>query len=590
MKILKLLNNKNFTILLIFFLTIYVQQLLATDSVDIWNLENNSKEITTTPEDNIIIEKKENKNLIYEMQLQKKNIRLINEDNDFSSKKSNIIGIYDPADNDLSINMWSYSDGLRILQLMEKINKIDLSKDSIEILDIVLLTNTFQPQNNISTTQFLNLKSDWLIKQSDLNLIKKYLIKNKNLKYKGDLLKFYIDEYLSKGDIASACEIFENLDSNFEDNYLSKFNIYCLINDKKNDVAQLQLDLLIESGFKNKFFENTFSYLMGYEVKIDKTVSEESLLDFHLSHLTNSNFIFNPTMTTSKLIWRYLSSFNLLASVESIDLQDKNKVFSIEKATSEKNYTEKDLFELYKRFMFNINQLLSVEQSFKVLPNHEARALVYQGILLEKNSEEKIKLIKILKDLFIQENISNAFDTELVKLLKLIDKVDVPSSHTSFYDFYIESSEIKISKIKFNNKILHQSKLLNYFTEKKNSKKNTEKELADILKKTKKNKKYFFSTKDIILLESLKSDGIKIPKNYDEMFELNQALVPVDLQILINNNETGLVLLRLVQIIGEDMIKDMDTETLYFIIDILNQLNIDKLRNKVLIKVLPLKV
>ena len=74
------------------------------------------------------------------------------------------------------------------------------------------------------------------------------------------------------------------------------------------------------------------------------------------------------------------------------------------------------------------------------------------------------------------------------------------------------------------------------------------------------------------------------------MFELNQALVPVDLQILINNNETGLVLLRLVQIIGEDMIKDMDTETLYFIIDILNQLNIDKLRNKVLIKVLPLKV
>ena len=590
MKILKLLNNKNFTILLIFFLTIYVQQLLATDSVDIWNLENNSKEITTTPEDNIIIEKKENKNLIYEMQLQKKNIRLINEDNDFSSKKSNIIGIYDPADNDLSINMWSYSDGLRILQLMEKINKIDLSKDSIEILDIVLLTNTFQPQNNISTTQFLNLKSDWLIKQSDLNLIKKYLIKNKNLKYKGDLLKFYIDEYLSKGDIASACEIFENLDSNFEDNYLSKFNIYCLINDKKNDVAQLQLDLLIESGFKNKFFENTFSYLMGYEVKIDKTVSEESLLDFHLSHLTNSNFIFNPTMTTSKLIWRYLSSFNLLASVESIDLQDKNKVFSIEKATSEKNYTEKDLFELYKRFMFNINQLLSVEQSFKVLPNHEARALVYQGILLEKNSEEKIKLIKIIKNLFIKENISNAFDTELVKLLKLIDKVDVPSSHTSFYDFYIESSEIKISKIKFNNKILHQSKLLNYFTEKKNSKKNTEKELADILKKTKKNKKYFFSTKDIIILESLKSDGIKIPKNYDEMFELNQALVPVDLQILINNNETGLVLLRLVQIIGEDMIKDMDTETLYFIIDILNQLNIDKLRNKVLIKVLPLKV
>ena len=34
----------------------------------------------------------------------------------------------------------------------------------------------------------------------------------------------------------------------------------------------------------------------------------------------------------------------------------------------------------------------------------------------------------------------------------------------------------------------------------------------------------------------------------------------------------------------------MDSETLYFIVTILNQLDIDKLRNKLLLKVLPLKV
>ena len=86
------------------------------------------------------------------------------------------------------------------------------------------------------------------------------------------------------------------------------------------------------------------------------------------------------------------------------------------------------------------------------------------------------------------------------------------------------------------------------------------------------------------------SDGIEISKKYDELLELNQALVPKDIQFLINNNENGLVLLRLVEIIGQDMIADMDVETLYFIVNILNQLNIDKLRNKILIKVLPLKV
>ena len=31
----------------------------------------------------------------------------------------------------------------------------------------------------------------------------------------------------------------------------------------------------------------------------------------------------------------------------------------IEKATHEKNYQEKELFDLYKKFQFNINQLLS---------------------------------------------------------------------------------------------------------------------------------------------------------------------------------------------------------------------------------------
>jgi len=48
--------------------------------------------------------------------------------------------------------------------------------------------------------------------------------------------------------------------------------------------------------------------------------------------------------------------------------------------------------------------------------------------------------------------------------------------------------------------------------------------------------------------------------------------------------------LRLVEIIGEDKITDMDPETLYFIISSLNQLDIDQLRNQILLKVLPLKV
>ena len=51
-----------------------------------------------------------------------------------------------------------------------------------------------------------------------------------------------------------------------------------------------------------------------------------------------------------------------------------------------------------------------------------------------------------------------------------------------------------------------------------------------------------------------------------------------------------MILLRLVEIIGEDNLEDLGTETLYFITTTLNEINLDKLRNNILIKTLPLKV
>ena len=59
---------------------------------------------------------------------------------------------------------------------------------------------------------------------------------------------------------------------------------------------------------------------------------------------------------------------------------------------------------------------------------------------------------------------------------------------------------------------------------------------------------------------------------------------------MINNNEKGMALLRIVEVIGQDDLERIDEDTIYFIISILNQLNIDPIRNKILFKVLPLKV
>ncbi len=376
---------------------------------------------------------------------------------------------------------------------------------------------------------------------------------------------------------------------NLYDDYLSKFNIYCLINDEKREEAQLQLDLKKELGFEDNYFEKKFNYLMGYQTEVDNEISQKSILDFHLSHRTNPDFKFEPSETTSKSIWQYLLTSNLLDSVETIDLEDYNKVNIIEMATHEGNYTEKSLYDLYKRFHFSIDQLLNIKQSYKLLSNVESRALVYQGILITTEIEFKLELIKILKDLFVKDDIENAFKNELSRILQDINIDNIPPNYTNFYNQFVNEEKVTLTKIKINNKIIHQSKLLNYFREDVSTK-NIEKDLNDLLKKVKKDKGYYFSTKDIILIESLKYDGVKILKKHRNLYETTNFNIPIDIQDLINNREMGLVLLRLVEIIGEDELKNIGTDTLYFIINVLNQLNVDPLRNKILLKVLPLKV
>ena len=279
----------------------------------------------------------------------------------------------------------------------------------------------------------------------------------------------------------------------------------------------------------------------------------------------------------------------MLNSFKEIEITDLDKISLIEKAVNNKNYPEKDLFNLYKRFQFNINQLLNAKSFYKSLTNIEGRALIYQKILLESEIIERLKLLKILKESFKKDNLNNSFDIELKMFLEEIDPTDIPENLTDFYyaNIFIEKNEKK--KIKFNNDILHQSKIVNYFNG-DYSKSKIEKEINNYLKKIKKNKKYFLSKKDQILIDSLRSDGVKIDKRYDNLYQTDENEIPTDIQVMINNNEKGAAMLRIVEVIGQDELEKMDEDTISFIVNTLNQLNIDIIRNKILLKVLPLKV
>ena len=587
MRILKLLNKKILSLIIIFLLSSF-DSIAEEQPIDIWNIDK--KEIEITPETPILDKKIEvsSESSIYNMQVvQKKNT--IKLDQELVSKEIKIVGLYDPEEYGLNINMWSNSDGSKLKNLFERIDEFNLSNDASEILNILLLTNAYYPNQNITEQEFLKFKSNWLIKDSNFELIEEYLIKNQIVSMNSKLTRYLVDRYLSQSNIKKSCEIFSKINEPIEDEYLSKFDLYCLINYGKNEEAQLILDLKKELGFQDDYFENKINYLFGYIEEVDTEISEKSLLDFHLAHRTNPEFLFEPKKETSKLIWKYLSNSNLLYNIQDIEITDVDKISLIEKATNDKNYSEEELFEFYMRFQFSINQLLNTKESYKSLSSTEGRALIYQRVLLTEEPKLKLELMKILKDLFESEGIGNAFDFELKKFLNQISPEDVPSNFTTFYNNYGKNEENIDRKIKFNNKILHQSKLINYFNG-DYAKSKIEEDINKFLKKIKKDKKYVLSKKDIIFLEALKSDGIEIAKKYDNLYEINKSEIPSDIQLMINNKEVGAVLLRVIEVIGQDKIENIDDDTVYFIINTLNQLNVDLIRNKLLLKVLPLKV
>ena len=590
MKILKLLNNSYLPILLII-LFIALNVKAEDEPIDIWNIDENKIKETQLNNNQSNLETNDIKisqPSIFDLQPQNE-IETVQVSSSLNSQEVKIIGLYDPEDYDLKIDLWSNSNGDQLKNFFSNLAKIDLSKDASELMNIVLLTNAYNPQINISENEFLKIKSDWLIKQEDKKLIEEYLIKNQILNLHPNLSRYLVDQYLSDANLEKACKLFLENSKVIIDEYLSKFNLYCLINAGRVEEAQLILDLKKELGFNDEYFEKKINNLFGYNLEPELTISESSVLDFHLAHRTNPNFVFEPKKNTDPKIWKYLSASNLLYNVAEIDIIEEDKISLLEQATNDKNYLEQDLFLLYKKFQFNINQLLNATESYKSLSDIEARALIYQRTLLESNIDKKFELIKLLKDLFIKAGYPNAFENELRKFLEEIDVNDVPSNFTKFYSDNIKQEDKELSSIKFNKDILHQSRLVNYFNG-DFAKSKIEKDLNNFLKKIKKDKKYNLSKKDIILIESMKSDGIEISKKFENLYIINESEMPTDIQVLINNNEVGSTLLRIIEVIGQDELETLDDDTLYFIISALNQLDIDVIRNKILLKVLPLKV
>ena len=577
MKLLNL-NKKLFLSLILFnFLT----PVISEDSVDIWKKENLKTNNNTTIVKNKPLQQPDSKININSEKQEKIKIKA----DKIEINRDAVYGIFDPEENNLTIDMWANSEGTRIKDTIERINKIKLSSFAEQILVKTLFTISKLPNQNMTDKEFINYKIDWLVQNKKDKLIGNFLNKNNEFPNKKKIIKYLVDENISKANIKKACQNIKLINKDVKDSYLDQFKIICLIKDKKKDEAQLMLDLLREQKLSNKFFDNKIDYLLDLTNKPDNTIDDTNLLNFYLSSITIQDFTYTPNKKTNKKIWQYLTSANLF---KINDLKSKEQIKALEIAANNNSLSKSYIFEIYKNIKFNFNDFLNTDEIYLTLDSINARALVYQKFLLSDNIETKLKYLFLLNDLFKKDNLFNIYKNFLDKELKGLDQDKVPPSYQQLVvENMIYDKKNNLGKIKYNNNYYHTSKIIMFYTEKNISKKRAEKEIKNIYKKIKKNKKYKISLKDILLFETLKSDNITIPEELMDQEIMKNNLPPVELLNLGKNYETGLLLLRIVELIGQDEIMDLDKQTIYFINHLLINSGLKKFSNKILITALP---
>ena len=497
-----------------------------------------------------------------------------------------VYGIYEPANFDFNLNMWSTTKAEDLRSSLKRLNKIELSKSSNEILEVILFSFSYPPQG-MTEKEFVDLKINWLIKNDREDLIESFLTQNEQFDSKSKAVQYLVDRNIASGNIKKGCEKIRFIDAKIKDEYLEKFKIYCLIFNNKKPEAQLLLDLLREQKQSSKFYDDKINFLLGVTNKTSNKINEENLLNFYLSSITIADFKYEPTKKTKTEIWKYLNAANL---INLDDASNKEKLKDLEIAANNNQLDKNKIFEIYKQIPFSLNTLINAKNNYQTLDEISSRALIYQKYLLSDAVESKLEYLFLLEDLFKKAELTNIYAKFLSDKIEEIGIENLPEEYKETALARIFSNEdIILGKVKYNDKILHQSKILKYFVEGENKKK-VQKDIDKIFKKITKNKKYFVSAKDLALADALIKDGFSLPSNF-KYNELSQKFnVPNNLLKLIDNDQKAFLALKIVEIIGEDEPYQLDPETIYFVTNLLNKMNLVTIRNKVLNSALPLRI
>ena len=149
------------------------------------------------------------------------------------------------------------------------------------------------------------------------------------------------------------------------------------------------------------------------------------------------------------------------------------------------------IFNIYKQAPFNLSTLINAKDLYQTLDSSDARSLIYQKYLLAEDTETQVEYLFLLEDLFKKDKLTNVFSKALSDNLQKIGIENIPKKYKEIAESRIERDEkFVLGKVKYNDKVLHQSKIMKFYLEDEEEKK-IQKEINKVFKKT----TTFFSAK-----------------------------------------------------------------------------------------------
>ena len=575
------LLNRLVLLVLIFFVSI--SHYANAETKDIWQ---QSKEIKTSvikeetkpeplPSTIFNVEKKDSVNL---------SITNIAETNIEEKNREIIFGIYDPEATGIPIDFWKNIDPI-IFKDFEKAMLENQDNKAFQIL----IKKIFFSKINLNSFQdngkaYLNFISSLLAENKNIELIDEVIDQNSLLLNNQKLLRFLIDHHFSLYQISKACGYAEQMGPDIQDNELQKFKVYCLVKSKQNKKASANLELMKEVGFQDEFFIKKINYLMGNFLARSGEANTDSLLNIHLSHEADKEFkpsfaVFQKDIIRKKYFFKspLFKTMNIDFTKEYQTDEDLALINFLEDAANLNLYDYNLIFRLYKKIIFGIDDLLNPIENYAKYNPTKGKALLYQSILLSQDNEKKLIFIRELNRLYQKDNMSALGSKMFFQLTNKMSKKLITKEVLSEVEIKNAGKLSAMNTGTINNKILHQSDLINLVAASTKQNKKLSNILNDFDKQIKKNN-YTVSEKDVAFINLLENNKVSIPDTLKKHVVKEEIYIPNKIYNLLEKKENAQAILENLSLVKNLNINQDYNRNFHIIVKIFDRLGLENIK------------